>query len=143
MATDTPFLNRILVAVSRGPVRMFRNSVGRGWVGSSKRFDKRETITVQPGDVLIRNARALHAGLCAGSGDLVGWVSVVVTPDMVGRKLAVFASAEAKQGTGRLEPDQVAWRDTVRMAGGIADEVRTVDDAKRLLDPASYRSSEN
>lgn len=137
MATDTPFLNRILVACARGPVRLFRNSVGLGWVGSSKRYTMREQVTVNPGDVVIRRARPLHAGLATGSGDLIGLVSIEVTPAMVGRRIAVFASLEAKEGTGRLEPEQRAWLDMVRSMGGVAGEVRTIEDAARLLDPES------
>lgn len=133
MATDTPFLNRILTACARGPVRLFRNSVGQGWVGKSTRFDRPGTVQVQAGDVLIRNARVIHAGLATGSGDLIGFVSVEITPAHVGRRMAVFASVEAKEGSGRLRNDQRAWADMVRSMGGIAGEVRTVDDARALL----------
>ena len=124
----------MLVAVSRGPVRMFRNSVGRGWVGTSVKIERAGTIAVQPGDVVVRKARPLHAGLATGSGDLIGWRSVEVTPGMVGLRVAVFVSLEAKQGSGRLEPEQRAWLDTVRNGGGIAAEVRSLDDARAALE---------
>lgn len=141
MATDTPFLNRILVKCARGPVRLFRNSVGFGWVGKFEKIERAGMARVQPGDVIVRKARPLHAGLATGSGDLIGLVSVEVTPAMVGRKLAVFASLEAKEGSGRLEPEQRAWLDMVRAMGGIAGEVRTLDDAARLLDPENMNES--
>lgn len=133
MARDTSFLNLLLLKLSRGPVRLFRNSVGVGWVGKSTRFSRAETVIVQPGDVLIRNARALHAGLIEGSGDLIGWVTREVTPDMVGTRVAVFASAEAKEGAGRMSEAQRNWRDQVIAAGGIAGEVRSVEDGRALL----------
>lgn len=131
--SDTGFLNRILTAVSRGPVRAFRNSVGLGWVGKSRRFDKAETITVRAGDVVVFKARPLHAGLLKGSGDLIGWRSVVIGPEMVGQTVAVFVSLEAKEGTGRSSPDQVNWRTQIQQAGGIAAEVRSVEDAVRAV----------
>lgn len=134
MASDTGFLNNLLLRLSRGPVRLFRNSVGLGWVGKSWRCPKDGTsITLQAGDVVVRKARPLHAGLFTGSGDLIGWRSVEVTPDMVGRRLAVFVSLEAKEGTGRLSEDQRTWRDQVLQAGGIAAEVRSVEAAEAAL----------
>lgn len=86
-----------------------------------------------PGDVLVKKARALHAGLFKGAGDILGWETIEITPEMVGRKVAVFVSMEGKEGAGRSEPDQVNWREQVRNAGGIAGEVRSIEDAQRLL----------
>jgi hypothetical protein len=55
-----------------------------------------------------------------GASDLIGLSSIVVTPDMVGTRLAVFTAVEAK--TGQLVPDsnQRAFLSTVRLLGGIA-----------------------
>lgn len=138
--SDRPFLNRILLAVSRGPVRLFRCNRGTGWIGKVERAARATTVTVFPGDVVIRNARPLHAGLADGNGDLIGWVSREIRPEHVGQTWAVFASLEAKEGSGRMGRDQISWRDAVLAAGGIAAEVRTLDDAVRLV---ADRSSEN
>lgn len=131
--SDGPFLRRILLACSRGSSRLFRNNIALAWVGKAQKIDRACTVTVGPGDVVIRGARPLHAGLIAGSGDLIGWHSFVVQPEDVGRRVAVFASLEAKEGTGRLSPEQRNFRDQVLAAGGIAGEVRSVEDATRLL----------
>lgn len=131
--SDRPFLNRLLLALARGPVRLFRNNVGRGWVGKTERVARAQMVMVYPGDVVVRQARPLHAGLIGGSGDLVGWRTVEVTPEMVGREVAVFVSLEAKEGTGRLSPEQRRWLEQVQAAGGIAAEVRSVEDAERAL----------
>lgn len=127
--SDRPFLTRILLACARGPVRLFRNNNGVGWIGKVERPSRPTQVTVFPGDVVIRNARPLHAGLGDGSGDLVGWVTREIRPEHVGQRWAVFASLEAKEGTGRLSPEQRAWMAAVQAAGGIAAEVRSVDDA--------------
>lgn len=127
--SDIPFLNKILLKVSRGHVRLFRNSVGLGWVGKSIRFSTPTTFKAAPGDVLVRRARPLHAGLTVGSGDLIGWTSIEITPEMVGSRVAVLTSLEAKEGSGRSTPEQIHWREQVRQAGGIASEVRSVEDA--------------
>lgn len=137
--SDTPFLKRILLACSRGSTRLFRNNVGVGWTGKVERAARPTQVTIYPGDVLIRNARPLHAGLCEGSGDLIGWESRVVTPEMVGTRVAVFASLEAKEGRGVMRGNQKNWRDQVLAAGGIAGEVRSVDDALALVKSSDER----
>lgn len=138
--SDTSFLNKLLLACSVGRTRLFRNSTGLGWVGQSTRFPKPMTITVQAGDVLIRKARPLHAGLVKGGSDLIGWQSRTITLADVGATWAVFTALEGKQGRDSLSAEQAAFLAAVRAAGGIAGEVRSTDDARRLLDD---RSSEN
>ena len=80
--------------------------------------------------------RLVTFGLARGSADLIGWRTVVVTPDMVGQRLAVFTSIEIKTPTGRIAPAQQHWLGVVRGAGGIAGVVRSVTDARNLLDGA-------
>lgn len=121
------------MACSKGRTRLFRNSTGLGWVGASTRFPKPLTITVQAGDVLIRKARPLHAGLVKGGSDLIGWTEREITQGDVGATWAVFTAVEGKQGTDRLTPEQIAFLAAVREAGGIAGEVRSTDDARELL----------
>jgi len=143
--SDSAFLKRILLACSRGPTRLFRCNRGTGWTGRVERVAKPTTVTMGLGDVLIRGARPLHAGLTDGNGDLIGWHSIVVTPEMVGRRIAVFASLEGKQGRDRMSAAQKNWRDHVLDAGGIAVEVRSVEDAQAAFagDSAGHdRSSE-
>lgn len=127
--SDHARLTRVLLAVSRGPVRLFRNVVGQGWVGKSWRCPSRQSVMLEAGDVVVRKARPLHAGLVEGSGDLIGWVSREVQPAHVGQTWAVFASLEDKSEHDRLRPAQRNWMDQVLQAGGIAAEVRSVEDA--------------
>ncbi|MBP7622416.1 MAG: VRR-NUC domain-containing protein [Xanthomonadales bacterium] len=134
--TDTAFLNRILIACSRGRVRLFRNSVGIGWIGKTERVTRPTQIMVNPGDVVIRKARALHAGLTEGSGDLIGWESREIKVEHVGQTWAVFASVEGKQGSDRLRPAQTVWRDQVRAAGGIAGVAKSPEDAREMFGEA-------
>lgn len=86
----------------RPDVRVFRNQVGFGFVGEPP------------------NHRPVTMGLHPGSGDLIGWKTVTVTPDMVGTKLAVFLSVEVKRPGQKLRPNQEVWMDVVRKFGGIA-----------------------
>ena len=68
-----------------------------------------------------------------GGSDLIGLRAVTVTPDMVGQKLAVFTALEVKTPAGRVEPEQRNFINFVRSFGGIADVVRSPEDAVRLV----------
>ena len=102
----------IRLAISHGDTKVFRNNTG--------------TLRDQ-------NGRPVQFGLCKGSADLIGWRTVVVTPEMVGTQVAVFLSIEVKTPTGRLRPEQQQWLDAVQTAGGIAGVARSVDDALRIV----------
>lgn len=111
--------------LSRGFVRLFRNNVGTGWVG--KVLSKTDTT------ITLQNPRPLDAGLCVGSSDLIGWTSVEVTPEMVGKKVAVFTALEVKTATGRATDEQLNFIERVVQAGGIGSVVRSKEEAERIL----------
>jgi hypothetical protein len=117
--------NRILLTCSRGDTRLFRQNVGQGWAG--------RLVSNQAGRVTLQDARPLIAGLCTGSSDLIGWRSIEVTAEMVGRRLAVFAAVEVKSATGRPTEQQRAFLAAVADAGGIACVARSVEEAQRAL----------
>lgn len=109
---------RWLLNISRRPdVRMFRNNVGTGWQG--------QVVSKELGAIVLQNARPLHAGLCVGSSDLIGWKTITITPDMVGQQVAVFVAAEVKTATGRLTGEQQNFLNKVRDAGGLAVVIRS------------------
>lgn len=111
---ETTLQQQIRLAVgTRSDLRLFRNSVGS-----------------LPD---ARTGRLVTFGLAKGSADLIGWRTVVVTPEMVGQRIAVFTSIEVKTTTGRLTPAQHAWLGVVRGAGGIAGVARSVADAHAIL----------
>lgn len=111
---ETQLQQQIRLALGTRPdARLFRNQVGS---------------LPDP-----RTGRLVTFGLARGSADLIGWRTIVVTPDMVGRRLAVFTSIEIKTPTGRLRADQQAWLTAVQGAGGIAGVARSVTDAEQLL----------
>jgi len=129
---EQPILKRILLKCSTGPSRLFRQNTGMGWIGKFKKYTSHCTVQVGPGDVVIRNARAFHAGF-VGMGDLIGWHSVYILPEMVGRKIAVYTSIEVKTKTGRVREDQLTWIGLVRDAGGIGCIARSAEEAEEIL----------
>ena len=68
-----------------------------------------------------------------GGADLVGWVSVEITPDMVGQQVAVFTALEIKAGADKLMEHQQNFLSTLHSAGGIAGIVRSTEDVETAL----------
>jgi hypothetical protein len=96
---EPKILKRIQLLFTSFGARIFRNNVG---MLEDKRGQK------------------VKYGLCTGSGDLIGWVPMVVTPEMVGKRIAVFTSVEIKTKNARTNPSQLNWMQAVNTAGGIA-----------------------
>ena len=120
---------RILLACGSGNVRLWRNNVGTGWAGQATKVTPGNLRAVaqalRPGDVVIRQGRPLHAGLCVGSSDLIGYRVV--------DGVAQFVALEVKSATGRPTAQQVQFLEHIDGAGGCAGIVRSVDDAAGLL----------
>lgn len=132
---EANILRRIQIVISKLPgVRLFRNNVAMAWVGQSQMHKGApKPYIINDGDVIIKNAKPLHAGLCEGSSDLIGWKTILVTPDMVGKKIALFAAVEVKTDKGRVSPAQVNFLKVVNEMGGVSGVARSEDDAVNLL----------
>lgn len=130
--TQTNQIKEIILEASRLGVRLFRRNIGMGWIGKATRFSKPESVSVRAGDVLIRQARPFHNGI-AGQSDTYGFKTITITPDMVGRKVAVHVEIEAKHGRDAESPEQKSWREMVTLAGGIAGVARVIEDVGRIL----------
>jgi hypothetical protein len=101
----------IRLELSRGPVRLWRNNTG---------------ALRDPRGQLVR------FGLCEGSSDLIGYRSVTITPEMVGKRLAVLVAIEVKAAAGRATPAQTAFLEHLCAAGAMAGIARSIDDARRI-----------
>lgn len=110
--TEQQTQQAIRLALSRGPVRLWRNNCGT---------------------LLDRQGRPVQFGLCKGSSDLIGLRSITIGPEHVGQQLAVFAAIEVKSATGRATTEQQAFIDTVAGMGGLAGVARSVGDAAGIL----------
>lgn len=104
-----------------------------GWIGRSRRISKPEIVQLKPGDIVIHEGRPLHAGLCEGSSDLIGWTERIVTPDMVGKKVAIFTAVEVKTPNGRASTEQLNFIERIRQAGGISGIARSPEEAQNLI----------
>lgn len=126
---ETNIQNQIRLAVARAGATTFRNSVGQGWTG--------KTADQGPGYITLASPRPLIAGLCVGSSDVIGWKSVVVTPEwaekMIGQTVAVFVALEIKTPVGRASDEQRRFVAAVQKAGGIAGFPTSPEEALDLL----------
>lgn len=101
--------------------RLWRNVVSQAWVGAQIRVSRPQMIMMQPGDLLLRGAKPIHAGLAVGSSDLIG-----IAGDGSGRFLAV----EAKMPKGRVSDQQESFIEQVNRMGGIGIVAKTLEDFK-------------
>lgn len=116
--TETSLQNAV---IKKYPM-MFRNDNGAGW------FYHKE------GDKPI----FLRYGLHPGSGDLVGYVEKVITQDMVGQKIAVFASVELKTINDTIKQNQIDWHNAILLAGGISEIWHEIQNEKIRIINENY-----
>lgn len=121
MTTETDIQRRIQLALTSEYGRAWRNNVGAAWQGNS--------FEIRNGQLWSGVARRVAYGLGPGSSDLIGTQSVLITPAMVGRRVAVFAAVEAKNERGRLTDEQGRFLDVITELGGIACVARSPEEA--------------
>jgi ribosomal protein S19 len=107
---ETDIMKLIMIALSKKG-RAFRNNVG---------------------SVKTADNRFITFGLCVGSSDIIGWTSVTITPEMVGKEVAVFTAVEVKKTKGKESDAQVNFIERVLEAGGIAGIARSEAEAERI-----------
>lgn len=124
---EKQLLNEIQLSVSRArSCVLFRNNTGVVWAGN--------IVKRSAGEIVLSNPRPIKAGLCVGSSDLIGWTEIEITPEMIGRKIAVFTAIEAKTGSVRLTKPQAHFIKTIKQAGGIAGEIREVSQVSDIVE---------
>lgn len=122
-----------ILAASKVGARLFRANTGLAWAGSKlRKILKAETIIVPAGALIIYDPRPFKAGV-EGMSDSTGWISVIVTPEMVGQRIAVYCAVEDKSGSGRPTKEQAAFIGAVNASGGRAGVARSEQDVVEIL----------
>jgi len=118
---------RIRLALSSCGIKttLFRNNTAKGWVGT--------VVDKSAGKITLADYRPLTSGLHVGSSDLIGWTSVEITPDMVGKTVAVFTAIECKSASGRVSKYQLNFIQQAQKAGGRAGIARNETEAVNLV----------
>ncbi len=127
--TENNLMKSVQLALGKlANVKLFRNNVGLGWVGDAR------SVKGQHDSKMILHARPLHAGLCEGSSDLIGWTTVEIKPEHIGKKIAVFTAIEVKTDTGKATPSQRNFLEQVAANGGIALLCKTPEAAVTFIE---------
>ena len=116
--------NDLRLAVSKKRHRLFRCNSGMAWAGRILSKTKKTLTLINP-----RPFR----GHPEGTPDLAGWAEIEITPEMVGRRLAVFCAIELKTGRVPLTKKQRQALDAISKAGGISGVVKTADEFWEIL----------
>ena len=112
--SETKIQQEIRLALGqRSDLRLFRNETGK---------------LPDP-----RTGQWVQFGLAKGSSDLIGFKTVKITPEMIGKEIAQFVSLEIKTERGKLSTIQQNWLQKVKSSGGIVGVARTVKDALNIL----------
>lgn len=131
--SEKQIMHRTMIAMSDAGSRLFRNHVGVAFQGQPIRFSAPATIHVEPGDVLIKQARTVTAGLITGSADLIGWTQREIGEYDLGKLIAQFTAVEVKSADGDVEPEQQQFLEVVRDSGGCAIVARSAEQAVERL----------
>lgn len=114
---------------------LFRLNTGKAWVGAGK--PKR----LNDGSVVLPFARPIALGFSlpngdplVGAADLNGWTSVIVTPEMVGKRIAIYTATENKKTEDyKVTDEQINYLTRVHTAGGISIVAASEDEAVELF----------
>ncbi len=120
MATEAPTLKYVAMTVSTAQGRVFRNNRGLFQTLDGK--------------------RKVRAGLEApGASDLIGFMPVTITPDMVGKTVAVFMALECKEPNWKKpsDPHEIEQENFIRVvteSGGIGGFLTNAKQFPKMLD---------
>lgn len=96
--------------------RLWRINSGMAWAGK---------IISHVGGVLKLAGAHPFFGAPKGFSDLIGFDSIIITPEMVGKRVAVFVASEVKATPNdKLKKDQVNFKNLIVKMGGIHREHR-------------------
>lgn len=133
MTPGTRLTNEIREAASKLGARLFPMTVGKFWGPYHKgvRYERTQTVTVNPGDVLIRGGYMVSVGF-TGLSDTLGGSPMTITAEDIGRTVMILTAVEVKAGKDRPRPGQPEFIEAVKKMGGRAGMARTPEDAIRI-----------
>ena len=103
-------------------------------------------VDLSPTTVLFRNNQgvAKHVakdgkiyfvkyGVAPGGADYLGWSKVVITPEMVGKTVAIFTAIETKQDGKKGIKEQIDFINAVLENGGYAGIATDIQSARKIV----------
>lgn len=137
MALENETQKQIWARLSRLGGRFFRINTGRAWLSS---LGPKGCVKTPQG-MLIKQSRSIALGFSTASGesvtgtlDLNGYITMEITPEMVGRKVAIYSAFDAKRSEGgKKTKEQQETIDRITAAGGIAGFANSPDEAEQVV----------
>lgn len=127
-------MRNIMLKLS-GLTTLFRNNTGTAWQGTNVKL-KGVPYTYQ----VLKDARPVQFGLFKGSSDLIGITPIVITQDMVGKRVGVFTAIEVKANQKKTaSPEQIIFINRINELGGIALICSSPDDAEQKIKNFLFR----
>lgn len=117
--SETNVWRNIALAFSPRGFRLFRNQRYKGRIAR--------------GDVLTNGYADCGVGGDGGS-DLIGWRTIIITPAMIGRKIAQFVAIETKTERGVKRDQQIMFVDMVNKSGGLSGFAKSNDCVDKLIE---------
>lgn len=135
MSDEIPRMREMWLGVADTST-LFRCNTGTAWASSGGK-----PYRTADGAVVVPGGRPVALGLSfpdtkpvTGTHDLLGWTEVEITPSMVGQRIAVFTSIEAKNSSGgKRSDDQQRFMRNVQRAGGISGFASSVEQARQII----------
>lgn len=125
MTKEHEIQRQITLKCSNRQVKLWKNDNGLAYQGKN--------ITRSGTSAVIGNCVAFKYGLGVGTPDLIGCKSIVITPEMVGKRIAVFVGIEVKTEKGRLSEPQKNFLAMLKEQGGITGVARSVEEAREII----------
>lgn len=127
MNPETPLMNRIMLALSKHGVTVWRNNCGVARYSGDRCPYCRKPL---PGD------RVRYGIANPGGSDVIGLTPVLITPEHVGRSLPVFTAVEVKRPGVEPNEDQERFLNFVSAQSGIAVAAHSEAEAIGAIDAA-------
>jgi len=105
---ETPFMSRLMKSYKEYIRPIY--DAGTIWLARNNN-----------GQIIKRFVQFMAFGLGAGTSDYIGCKSIIITPDMVGKQIAVFMAVEGKRyKDGAPDERQEKFIKAIHAMGGIA-----------------------
>lgn len=131
MTTEKDVERILILHASQCGSTLFKNEVGAAWRGKMSKAESR-----LPNRLVLTECCQIKYGLCNGSSDLIGWTPITITPDMIGKKIAVFTAIEVKKnkrGSYGATDGQKLFINAVRRNGGYAGVADCKQDMEDII----------
>jgi hypothetical protein len=116
--------NEIQKQLSRNETRLFRINCGQSYQG--------RIVEQTPDRLILSPWYPIKLG-ATGISDLIGWTTGGGAIGSYACDVAIFTAVEVKGPRTPITPEQLAFIDTVRRAGGRAGVARSVEEARAII----------